>query len=162
MAKKYEVGCQHDNCDTCPYPDCRATAHQANTGKCGSKSIPSSTDIRLPKEYKPQTDPPKPKAVIKGTLTGFTAYGGKVMDDEEKKRKKHEYYLRSKEKKMAEKEKAALEEANKGLSVKPADVKCERCLYSKICKYRDEIDNYVAQLPEILRLECIFFKDLDS
>lgn len=100
---KYLGGCRHDDCDTCPYPDCIATSEQIHQNKCGSESIPSTTDIRLPREYKPQADPPKVKAVIRTKLTGGEPDGGKAMDAEERKRKKHEYYLKSKAKKAAAK-----------------------------------------------------------
>ena len=184
MAKKYEVGCQHDNCDTCPYPDCVATAHQANTGKCGSKSIPSSTDIRLPREYKPEKSPPKPKALIKSALTGFVPYDGKVIEpetaDEAKKRKKHEYYLKSKEKKakMQENdknsennsqnsenkcknsEKAGQKSAKTEIVTVNAARVCSTCVHADVCKYAETTKQFSLELPVNLRLECVFFSGI--
>lgn len=155
----YAGGCQHDDCDTCPYPDCIATAYQINNDKCGSKTIPTQTDIRLPREYKPQADPPKVKAVIKTSMAKTVPDGGKAMDAEELKRKKHEWYLKSKEKKAAEKAALAATEKKDPVKVKEPDP-AER----ENNKMQLDIDKAIEMMRDMNAddVEYKLFKEIDG
>ena len=122
----------------------------------------SYESIRYPKQYKIQKDPPKPKAVIKSSLSGLKVYEGEVMDkskEEEKKRKKHEYYLRSKEKKMAAMDKAQEEKKPKAAEAESApDIDCTMCIHFDVCRYKEQVKTLTVNVPENIKLTCRYEK----
>ena len=149
-------GCDYDDCETCPYPDCIATQHQAATGRCGSDSIPSRSDIQWHKEYKVSEINTAPKATIKSTELIETP-------DERRKRLKHEAYLRSKEKKAKEKKEGKLDNLAK-VPVSEEQItskanmrgKCDGCKHDMVCKYRTSTLNLLVELPENLDVICTY------
>lgn len=64
--------CEHDDCFTCPYPDCRASAQQIAQMKRGDKMNDA------------------PKAVIKKSV--------KPISEDKKAQQKHDYYMKNKDK----------------------------------------------------------------